>query len=47
MEGLIEIYFEEDGCMEYVDCISLNLNEYKLWNLLSTLIKRSILCKCG
>jgi len=40
------MYFEE-VFMEYVDCISLSLNEDQLWTLLSTLKKHSILYKCG
>ena len=39
------MYFEE-VFMEYVECVSLNLNEYQLWTLLTTLIKHSILYKC-
>jgi len=41
------MYFKDEVFVEYVDCISLNLIEYQLWTLLSTLIKHSILCKCG
>ena len=40
------MYFEEI-VLEYVDCISLALNENKCWTVLKTLIKHSILYKCG